>query len=146
MLCPAQFCTHLHALHRIRECVELSWTLSTCYVVQFVFDFSQIVLLGKIKLDPKGTISHNRTPSVAGTIDPLRSIETCINHNYNQQSISLPSRTIREGEERGNSTRFSFVDEVELEDSPLTLMFVSENQNVLHTGVTVQVAMGFNEL
>ena len=79
---------------------------------------------------------------MVGTKDSLMATETCLNHNYNKQSVSLPPRIIREGKERGNSKTFSFVDEVELEDSPLKLTFVSEDQNVLDTGVTVQVAIG----
>ena len=98
---------------------------------------NQIIVLGKIKLDKSGIISalkqnNNSIPLVDGATKPVQS-ELCLSHNYTSNTISM---IVKENQgERGQY----YKDTMNLEQSPLSLKFVSYERNSSDTGLVVQL-------
>ncbi len=95
------------------------------------------MVLGKISLDKKGTISdfHEYPASLHQefTSGPTTDLKACRLHNYNFQTISMDSAAFK----RANQS--ILIDEVKLDESPLKLHFASFHRNALDTGIIVQV-------
>ena len=88
-----------------------------------------------------GTISHfDEIPALnlnsSNKFDNVP--KTCLHHNYNTQTISMLSEALNyDGKE-------TLVDRIKLEQSPLTLSFVSFDRNSFETGVVVKVLNEWN--
>ena len=97
--------------------------------------------MGKISLDRMGTISHfDELPALnlssSNKFDNVP--KTCLHHNYNTQTISMLSEAFNyDGKE-------TLVDRINLEQSPLTLNFVSYDRDSYETGVVVKVLNEWN--
>ena len=88
-----------------------------------------------------GTISHFDELSALNLNSSNNSNnipKTCLHHNYNTQTISMLSEAFNyDGKE-------TLVDRIKLEQSPLTLSFVSYDRNSFETGVVVKVLNEWN--
>ncbi len=94
------------------------------------------MVLGKISLDQKGTITdfhENPVTHLGSTPGPTTDLKSCPFHNYNLQTISMDPAAF----ERSNQPLL--IDEIKLDESPLKLRFASFNRNALDTGLFVQV-------
>ena len=95
-------------------------------------------MLGKIRLDRKGTISHFdevSTLNLESSNQFHNSPKPCLSHNYNIQTIRMLSDAF-DFNDKG-----TLLDRIQLEESPLKLSFVSYDRNTLDTGVVVQVCI-----
>ena len=105
-------------------------------MLQILFYFKKIVLVGKIKLDRKGTINRlpqESTATLGDRIEKSPTSKACPSHKYNFQTISIAPSTVYRNKQ-------DFIpDKVELEGSPLNLHFNSFDRNSFDTGVAVQV-------
>ena len=88
-----------------------------------------------------GTISHfDEQPALNlnSSNKPNNIPTTCLHHDYNTQTISMLSEAFSyDGKE-------TLVDRIKLEQSPLTLSFVSYDRNSFETGVVVKVFNKWN--
>ena len=93
--------------------------------------------MGKISLDRMGTISHFDDVSLDLNLDFSSTVnettKSCPSHDYNMHTISIISDAI------DYNGRETFVDRIQLEQSPLNLNFVSYDRDSVDTGVVVQV-------
>ena len=84
-----------------------------------------------------GTISHFDDVSSDLNLDFSSTVNTtskiCPSHDYNMHTISLIPNAIE------HNDREFFVDRIQLEQSPLTLNFVSYDRDSVDTAVIVQV-------
>ena len=84
-----------------------------------------------------GTISHFDDVSSDLNLDFSSAVnvtsKSCPSHDFNMHTISMISNAI------DYNDRETFVDRIQLEQSPLNLNFVSYDRYSLDTGVVVQV-------